>query len=199
MFYYVLLCISILTQQSYQFQSNADISNYGYSFTPADSSVIPLVTCTQRTFVRCYAQCNQLMECRTFDFDEDSQQCRLWLDDLTTGSLVMVPSKPRSKVGTVEITPNTFAITHNQSCSTCTNSRYEVCDPTTLTCQCPSLTFWNGSMCLPQRYRNQSCSTFDTCRSDLNLECLDTNCNSIYQCMNKTSKYFTFHLTENIE
>jgi hypothetical protein len=189
MCFFVLLFISILLHQSYQFQSNADISNFGYTFVPVDSSVSPLLTCIQRSLLRCYAECNKLISCRTFDFDEDSGQCRLWLDDLTTGSILAVPSKPRSKVGIIKFIPDIYAATHNQPCAKCANSRYEVCDSTTSTCQCPAMTFWNGTVCLPQRYQNQSCSTLDTCRSDLNLDCLDTNCNSIYQCMNRTSEY----------
>ena len=187
--FYVFLSILTLLHRSNQFQSNADISNFGYTFVPFDSTVNPFMTSTQRSFIRCYAQCNQRMTCRTFDFDQDSGQCRLWSDDLTTGSIVAVPLKPRSKAGTIKFTPYVYAATHNQPCWKCADSRYEVCSSTTATCQCPSMTFWNGTVCLPQRYRYQSCSTLDTCRSDLNLECLDTNCNSNFQCMNQTREY----------
>jgi hypothetical protein len=134
-------------------------------------------------------QCNPRIACRTFDFDEDTGQCRLWSDDLTTGMISLaVPAKPRSRVGIIQLTSNTYASIHNQSCSKCAQSRYEVCDPISSTCQCPSMTFWNGSMCLPQRYMNQACETPDSCRADLNLECIDTYSNSIYLCLNKTSK-----------
>ena len=187
--FFVLLLIMTLLHRSYQFYSNADITNFGYTFLPYDNSAQPFLTGIQLTFVRCYAQCNQRIICRTFDFDQDSGQCRLWSDDLTTGSIVAAPSKPQSKVGTVKLTTAAYAAIHNQPCGKCADSRYEVCDSTTLTCQCPPMTFWNGTMCLPQRYRYQSCSTIDTCRADLNLECLDTNCNSIYQCMNQTGEY----------
>ena len=185
-----LLFISMILPGSAIIQSSAVISSFGYHFVPFDPSATPLSTLTRSSLIHCYVECNKLVECRTFDFDEDSKQCRLWSDDSTTGSISLATSsKPRSKVGSIKITSHVYTETHGQSCEKCVESRYETCDTSTGTCQCPILTFWNGSMCMPQRYRNQSCSTLDTCRSDQNLECLDINCNSIYTCRNRSSMY----------
>lgn len=185
-----ILFVSILLKLSHTFQSAATISNYGYTFLPFDSSATPFLTSIQRTLLLCYRECNKYIECRTLDFDETSGQCQLWSEDSTTGSISLaVPPKPRSKVASIKLSPSTYAATHNQPCEKCVSSRYEICDTTTMLCKCPTMTFWNGSMCIPQRYQNQSCSTLDSCRSDRNLECIDTNCNSIYKCKNRTCEY----------
>ncbi len=187
-FFLILFGLSFI-HHTHQDVSIATLSDFGYIFEPIDSTVSPFLSVTERTILRCDMVCNTQIACRTFDFDQDTGQCRLWSDDLTTGMISLaVPSKPRSKVGIIKLTSNTYASTHNESCDKCAQSRYEVCDPISSTCQCPSMTFWNGSMCLPQRYMNQSCETPDTCRPDLDLECRDTNGNSIYQCLNKTGK-----------
>jgi hypothetical protein len=187
-FFLFLFGLSFI-HHTHQDESIATLSDFGYTFAPIDNTVSPFLSLTQSTILRCHMQCNKQIACRTFDFDQDTGQCRLWSDDLTTGMISLaVPSKPRSKVGTIQLTPYTYASTHNQPSDRCAQSRYEVCDPISSTCQCPSMTFWNGSMCLPQRYMNQSCATPNSCRLDRNLECRDTGCNSIYQCLNKTSK-----------
>jgi hypothetical protein len=188
LFFLILFGVSFI-HHTHQDQSIATLSDFGYIFASIDSTVSPFLSLTEGTILRCHMQCNTQIACRTFDFDQDTGQCRLWSDDLTTGMMSLaVTSKPRSQVGIIELTPEIYASTHNQSCGKCAPSRYEVCDPISSTCQCPSMTFWNGNICLPQRYMNQSCATPDTCRPDRNLECRDTNSNSTYQCLNKTSK-----------
>ncbi len=39
--------------------------------------------------------------------------------DLTRGSLLAVPSKPRSRMGTIKFTPDIYTATHNQPCEKC--------------------------------------------------------------------------------
>ncbi|CAF1561788.1 unnamed protein product, partial [Adineta steineri] len=124
---------------------------------------------------------NKRITCRTFDFDADSLQCRLWEMDTTTGSIVASPSKPRSSVGSVQISPNNYVNIHNQSCNHCDQSRYEICNVNSSTCQCPPFTYWNNEMCMIQLFQGQLCSNTYACRTDLNLSCQPT-CNFTYQC-----------------
>ncbi|CAF1415626.1 unnamed protein product [Adineta ricciae] len=185
----ILLLLSLSSVDlSYQDQSTARLSNLGYTFTPYSSASTPLLTLAQSSILRCHMQCNPRIACRLFDYDSDTNQCRLWSDDLTTGMISLaIPSKPQSRVGVIRIAPYIYTPIHNQPCDKCTESRYEECDPFSLTCQCPSVTFWNGNVCSPQRYLNQSCATIDSCRSDLALECRDVGCNSVFQCLNQTN------------
>ncbi|UJR19071.1 hypothetical protein I4U23_022202 [Adineta vaga] len=184
----LILFSSSCISYTYQDVSIVRLTDFGYVFAPLNDSMGPFLTLTEKTVLLCHLQCNQRIACRVFDFDQDTSECRLWSDDLTTGMLSLVlPSKPRSTVGAIQVTSNTYASIHNQPCNKCVNSRYEICDPISLTCKCPSMTFWNGNLCVPQRYSYQSCSTIDSCRPDLQFECKDTGCNSIYQCLNQTN------------
>jgi hypothetical protein len=170
-----------LIQSSMQDNSVSDMSGMGREFVPIDNSHPPLLTFTAKRSLYCSLECNKRIDCRTFDFDGQSRQCRLWDGDMTTGSSVLSPSKPQSSVGTIRLSPSIYANTHNQPCDKCAQSRYETCDVNNNTCQCPSNTFWNGSMCLSQLFQNQTCSQVDTCRSDLNLTC-QPSCDFTYRC-----------------
>ncbi|CAF0947933.1 unnamed protein product [Adineta steineri] len=147
----------------------------------SDTSRPPLFTYTTKRSLYCSAECHKRITCRTFDFDADSLQCRLWEMDNTTGSIVASPSKPRSSVGSVQISPNNYVNIHNQSCSHCDQSRYEICNVNTSTCQCPPFTYWNNGMCMTQLFQGQLCSHADACRTDLNLSC-QPSCDFTYRC-----------------
>jgi hypothetical protein len=153
----------------------------GTEFIPIDNSVSLLFTFSKKKLTYCALECNKLTDCRTFDFDAHSEQCHLWNADLTTGSIVPSSSKPLSSVATIRLSSNIYANIHNQSCDKCAQSRYETCDVYSNTCQCPSKTFWNGSMCLLQLFQDQICAQADACRSDLNLTC-QPSCDFTYRC-----------------
>ncbi|CAF3939113.1 unnamed protein product [Adineta steineri] len=119
----------------------------------------------------CAFACNQQPSCHAFDYDSASERCRLFEGDLTTGSIVSSTSAT-SIVGIIELFPSLFVKTHNQSCETCQDSRYEICSPTTNTCQCRSNSFWDGSICALQLFTNDTCSQIDSCRKDQNLTCV---------------------------
>ncbi|CAF3648229.1 unnamed protein product [Rotaria sp. Silwood1] len=76
----------------------------------------------------------------------------------------------------------------NLTCAqNCNNGTYTQCVPiiNNQPCQCPSLTYWNGSMCVNKSLENQTCSQLDACRDDLNLTCA-TNCyGSFTTCVKK--------------
>ncbi|UJR18292.1 hypothetical protein I4U23_005195 [Adineta vaga] len=77
----------------------------------------PFLTPIQTNILRCHLECNQRIACRLFEFDQDPGECRLWSDDLTTGMISLdIPSKPRSKVGMIQMTSNIYLSLHNQPC-----------------------------------------------------------------------------------
>lgn len=174
---------------SIQDRSVSDISEVGREFVPVDASLPLLFTFTTEKDLYCHAECNKRIDCRTFDFDGSSGQCRLWDTDLSTGSILVSPGKPQSVVGTIRLSSNTYTNTHNRSCDACAESRYEICDANSNTCQCPPKAFWNGSMCLARLLRNQICSQVDSCRSDLNLTC-QPSCDFTYRCSTRKSIEF---------
>ncbi|UJR12669.1 hypothetical protein I4U23_016843 [Adineta vaga] len=178
---FFLAVLIFLIQLSTEDKSVFNISSLGRQFVPFDNSLPPLLTFTAKRMLYCSLECNKRIDCRTYDFDSDSKQCRLWDVDTTTGFVVASPSKPRSVVGTIRLSFNTYVHSHNQSCNKCFDSRYELCDTNSNTCQCPLKTFWNGSMCLVQLLRNQICSGMNVCRSDLNLSC-QPSCDFTYRC-----------------
>ncbi len=179
---------------STQDKSVSDISGMGMDFVPADSSLPPILTCTTKNILYCSLECNERVDCRTFDYDIDSQQCRLWDCDTTTGSINSSSTKPRSSVGTIRLSSSIYANMNNQSCDKCAQSRYETCDANTNTCQCPLKTFWNGSICSAQLLRNQICSQVNTCRSDLNLTC-EPSCDLTYRCSTRKLSEFRVYLS----
>ncbi|CAF1155264.1 unnamed protein product [Adineta steineri] len=164
-----------------QDQSTIKTSALGYQFIPIDTSRPPLFTCTTKNLLYCADECNKRVTCRTFDFDADSLQCRLWEMDTTTGSIVASPSKPRSSVGSIQLSSSNYVNIHNRSCSHCDQSRYEICNVNSSTCQCPPFTYWNNGMCMTQLFQGQLCANAYACRTDLNLSC-QPSCDFTYRC-----------------
>ena len=185
----LLLVLIILLPAKAIYRSTLMISSMGIEFQSRNNIQL-LSTKTITTATRCSASCNQLSSCRTFDYDSVSKRCRLFEGDSTTGSII-ASSSPTSLVGTVRISSTLYSPTHDQPCEACEESRYEVCSTNTNTCQCPSHTYWDGSVCALQLFDNATCAQGDSCRSDLNLTC-GTECYGQFtRCVpiNSTSKY----------
>jgi hypothetical protein len=195
----ILLCLVagllFSIQPTKQDRSVSSISSSGREFVPFISSYPALLTFTTKKQLYCSMECNKRVDCRTFDFDSNSGQCRLWDGDTTTGSIVSSPSKPQSVVGSIQLSSSIYANIYNQSCTACAQSRYLVCNVNTNTCQCPTKTFWNGSICSVQLLANQTCSRVDACRSDFNLTC-QPNCDFTYRC--SLRKSFQFYICSRI-
>jgi hypothetical protein len=167
----LLVVLSILCFITQADKSIIILSDPGYEFVPINSISL-ILTSTAVSSLRCGLACNQRIDCRTYDFDLPSGQCRLFEADLTTGSVVASPYKPQSIVGSVQISTDIYSLTYGQPCDQCAQSRYEVCYPNSTSCQCPMHTYWNGTTCAMQLFDNQSCSNADACRSDLNSTCV---------------------------
>ena len=154
------------------YQSYISFSSMGVEFMPVENIQL-LLSINTPTKLRCSSRCNQMLACRTFDFDFTSKRCRLFEADVTTGSMIS-SSSATSIVGTVRISSSLYS-SLNQSCAACPLSRYEICSMNTSTCQCPPNTYWKGNRCALQSFENDTCSQIDACRSDLNLTC-SSNC-----------------------
>lgn len=176
----LVFCINYTIQ--YSIQSAVVSSSSGNEFVPIDPEQL-LTTFTVRSVLHCHTECNQLIQCRTFDYDKASHRCRLLEADETTGSVVITASCPDSHVYFVQMSATNYASSHNQPCDRCEHSRYEICQSNS-TCQCPPHTYWNGSMCLVQLLENQTCSHESACRSDLNQTCLPCYANIYTKCGN---------------
>jgi PAN domain len=155
------------------YQSYMTLSYTGMEFQLRMGKQLLLNT-TATTILRCSALCNQLITCRTFDYDTVSRRCRLFEGDTTTGSII-VSSSSSSMVGSVRIDASLYAGSHGQPCALCQEKRYEICAVNTSSCQCPANTYWNGFVCALQLFNNQSCAQGDACRPDFNLTCA-ANC-----------------------
>ena len=169
----ILLLVIVILPSNAEYQSRMILSSVGMEFQ-SQNNIQLLSTKTMQTMTSCALACHQLSSCRTFDYDSVSQRCRLFEGDSTTGSIITSASST-SLVGSILISSTLYLSTHNQPCQACQENRYEICVTNTSTCQCPSHTYWDGSICALQLFGNDQCNFIDSCRSDLDLICL-TDC-----------------------
>jgi hypothetical protein len=167
---FIIFFPAMLIQVHAMSQSTLQLSAPGFKCQPRHPVQLRLQK-TLRARLMCAASCNQQPACRALDYDSSSRRCRLYEGDLTTGS--MVPSaSATSVVGTMVVSPSMFTQSHAQPCQACADSRYEICDTNTSTCQCRPHTYWDNSTCAMQLFENDTCSQVGSCRSDLNLTCV---------------------------
>ncbi|CAF0941263.1 unnamed protein product [Adineta steineri] len=140
----------------------------GTTFQPANPIEL-LATFNELTLVRCVATCNHNVRCRTVVYDSISKHCQIYEGEVSTGSII--PSNSlTSLVGGIIYSSNFYTL-YNKSSSQCQYDRYLSIDILLNLCVCPINTFWNGIICLNQRYIGSSCISNEWCRTDLNLVC----------------------------
>ena len=173
------LCLSFLAYSLFMhmdvqsipidWQSSMNISSPGFLFSPTNFNALFLLSNTVPSLLYCARLCHSNYQCRIFDYDPQSRQCRLFQGDIATmGSLTMSPSL-QSRVGSMKIDASQF-LSFGQACSSCVGSRYLRC--VNSTCQCPMNTFFDGSICQSQKLIGGQCVNSNECRSDLNHTCL---------------------------
>ncbi|CAF1507059.1 unnamed protein product, partial [Adineta steineri] len=126
-----------------------------------------------RTLIRCAILCDRNIQCRTFDYDSISKQCRLFEGSIDTGILLSVSSA--SVVGSIKIDESLYDL-YNASSDACANNRFLVSDTLNDWCHCPIHTYWNESICVNQRYDGEVCANDNWCRTDLNITCVSSIC-----------------------
>lgn len=149
------------------------MSQPGHRFEPANSVEFLSIFTNVRSTISCAMMCYRNNLCRTFNFDLISKACRLFEGSLDTGSLL--PNFPSTVVGWINIDPSMFT-SYNATSSRCVNNRFLDSTSVSGRCECPTHTFWNGSMCLNERYAGASCSGTKWCRTELWLNCISSMC-----------------------
>ena len=150
------------------------LSTTGTQFQPANPIELLATFSNTSTAVYCAMHCYRNIQCRTFDLDTNSQQCRLFEGSVDTGTL-MSTSLLSSVVGWVNIPPSAYNM-YNAASDQCINNRFLYSDISSGLCECPIHTFWNGSMCLNERYAGEICQNNNWCRIDLNISCFLSVC-----------------------
>ncbi|CAF0855664.1 unnamed protein product [Adineta steineri] len=167
--------------------SNIHLTNGGCQFQPANPVEL-LVTLVTPSFLRCGAQCNLNIHCRTFDYNSSSGVCRLFEGASNTGNMTLAMST--SHVGALRLSPSLFNA-FGQACLQCIESRFLTCSNNT--CQCPRNSFWNGVLCENQRYSGATCNNSQMCRYDtLGLICSASKICTTPQNMSYTNIFWPF-------
>ncbi|CAF1267301.1 unnamed protein product [Didymodactylos carnosus] len=155
-----------------QYQSHIYRADFGTSFIPADPIEL-ISTIWVSSEISCTETCNINLLCRTYDYDTLSKRCRLFEGEITTGHVnrsAAIPST--SRVSSIAYTEQLYLV-YNQTCDKCQINRYLLCINDI--CQCTPHTYWNGYMCLNQRYNGSICQNDQWCRNDKNLICSSSN------------------------
>lgn len=170
--------------QSAQFTVSAAGMGFRSANTIEDLSTSLII----RNVISCATLCLRDVQCRTFEFDAQSQTCRLFEGSADTGTLLSTGSAT-TVVGSINVEPSMFYM-YNATSDQCVDNRFlSNNDPSGL-CQCSMNTFWNGSMCLNQRYAGDVCVNSHWCRSDLALSCNGFVCTSkFYRASSRIQSY----------
>jgi hypothetical protein len=192
-----IIIISFVRSQT--FQSIMTLQEIGTDFIPANP--IELITnyTNLPTLISCFNKCNMNPFCRTFVSDNTSPfVCRLYQGSIETGTIIASLSST-SQVGGVHYDASLYT-SYNQICNpnippfdrylTCNNRSWD----------CPTGTYWNGSMCVNQIYYQTSCNMNKVCREDIGLTC-SSSCNkclcqstTIWNSTSCGKYYYTFEM-----
>lgn len=152
------------------FNSQWTLSSPGFIFKPKDESLLFISQTLTESRLKCIYSCHSTTRCRIFEYDISSGRCRLFEGDLQTmDELAVDASYPQSIVGYIELDLKWFDA-YGQSCTACQQSRYLSC--VNDRCQCPSRTYFDGSVCRSQKLLGSRCIDSKECRQDLNHTCL---------------------------
>jgi len=149
------------------------LNRAGNQFKAANVVELLSTSSNVRTIISCVMLCYRNSLCRTFDFDSSSGQCRLFEGSVDTGRLL--PNFATTIVGWINMSPSMFSL-YNASSDQCVDNRFLDSETLSDRCECPIHTFWNGSMCLNQRFDNDTCENNNWCRTDLWINCTGLMC-----------------------
>jgi hypothetical protein len=175
-YFLLLLCCNLATikaqSSSIGWQSFLDMSSLGMEFSPNDEPALLLSDNMIDSIGDCSKTCHTNSFCRIFEFDGQTNRCRLFEGDAGTMGSIISSSSPLSIVGLIQLFPEQF-VDQGLPCSFCSLSRYLTCISST--CRCPSRTYFDGSICRSQNIVGGQCINETDCRLDLNLTCLPRN------------------------
>ncbi|CAF1018286.1 unnamed protein product [Adineta steineri] len=137
-----LLIFIQLTLTTYAFVPDYfSITKPGNQFQPANIIELLAINSNIRTLIRCAILCDRNIQCRTFDYDSISKQCRLFEGSIDTGILLSVSSasvvgnasSPLTSSSTVTTTITKTTSTTSSSSSSSTSSSSTTSTTTTKT------------------------------------------------------------------
>jgi hypothetical protein len=168
LFWYNLVTIEAQSS-SIGWQSFLSLSGLGMKFSPNDEQALLLSDNEIDSIETCSLTCHANDFCRIFDFDGQTNHCRLFEGDPTIMGSIIASSSSLSIVGSIQLTSDQFS-SQGLPCSFCAIDRYLICINSS--CQCPPRTYFDGSICRSQNIVGGQCTNDTDCRTDLNLTCL---------------------------
>jgi hypothetical protein len=174
------MLININVGRSQIFQSIMILQGTGTDFIPANPIELITTYTDLPTLISCYIKCNMDPLCRTFVSNITWPfVCRLYQGSIDTGTVVATYS-PTSQVAGLRYDASLYGV-YNQGCDLNLPplDRYLICINGSW--NCPTGTYWNGSMCINQVYYESSCNANKTCRDDIGLICSSICVKCLYQ------------------
>jgi hypothetical protein len=139
-------------------QSHVKLTESGFAVSPQhDADWAGNFACA--TIEECAFGCNDEPLCRMFDFNVEPGHCRLFQVNL----LITRERLSTGRVGVLGLTSVVYRA-FNLTCDMCRDDRYLFCEQDR--CRCVWNTFWNGKICLPQRYAGETCDNDGQCRQN---------------------------------
>ena len=163
----------IFTTNAFQ-PAISNLNTNGYQFQPVNSIELLTTSYNIRTIAQCAILCYANGLCRTYDYDSNSQQCRLFEASFDIGTLQST-SVSTNIVGWFDMDPSLFSL-YNAPASQCSDNRYLYSNTISNLCECLVHTFWNNSMCINQRFAGETCANQNWCRNDLLIYCVSNIC-----------------------
>ena len=171
---FVFCCIFIGSTGAQMYQSLVELSSSGLTFVPAHAIEYLVSIPNVRTLKQCHQHCHFNFLCRTFVYDSNAMLCTLYEGLKSTGN-VLIANTTTSVVGALSYSADLF-LQYGQPCGSCSDDRYLQCSIGSSFCACPIHSFFNGLICENQFYYGHSCSTTDSCRGELGLQCIVSTC-----------------------
>ena len=149
-------------------QSYWIVSDRGWEFAPSDANTLLLYETTASSIISCSLKCHMSTNCRVFNFNIQTEYCRLYEGDADTTGQIVASVSPQSTYGFIQLMSQDFA-SYGHSCSSCEDNRLLRCMDSI--CQCQAHTYFDGSICRSQKLNGSACTNYIQCRNDLNLTC----------------------------
>ncbi|UJR08959.1 hypothetical protein I4U23_013211 [Adineta vaga] len=146
-----------------------NLSASGKKFFSENEQVLLVSNISTNSSIECLQACHANVYCRVFDYDGETNQCRLFEGDVNSMGIIDVPSSLLSIVGWIQLKKEAF-ISRGWPCHFCVYERNLICRNST--CQCLARTYFDGSICRSQKLLGDQCTSETDCRNDVNLTCL---------------------------
>lgn len=99
LFLFLILISSDVKSSLIDWQSSTNLSNIGFRFVPVNYQALILTESTSKSLFTCAQTCHSTSRCRIFDYDDQSQWCRLFEGDIATMGSICNSSSSQMRVG----------------------------------------------------------------------------------------------------